>query len=70
VHTLLPPDDAGYETAEEALAWWDRTYPDMQPSRMTSLVIPTLLEVGVSSADIERMTRANPKAIFDNQAPY
>jgi phosphotriesterase-related protein len=70
VHTLVSPDEAGYETAEEALAWWDRSYPDMRPSRMATLVIPTLLELGVSQVEVDQMTRANPKAIFDNQAPY
>jgi predicted metal-dependent phosphotriesterase family hydrolase len=36
---------------------------------MTSLVIPTLQDVGVSAGDIELMARDNPKTIFDNQAP-
>jgi phosphotriesterase-related protein len=67
VHTK---GQTAYETAAEALAWWDRTYPDQRPARMTSLVIPTLLEVGVAPADVDKMTRNNPRAIFEKQTPY
>jgi phosphotriesterase-related protein len=48
----------------------EQTWPDWRYTHIPRDVLPALLAAGVSQAQIDRMTRHNPRAIFERQGAY
>jgi phosphotriesterase-related protein len=65
---LLSHDTSGLSVFP--VDWYDHTYPNGRFDYIPRTVIPELQEAGVSQAQINQMTRDNPRAIFTQQAPY
>jgi phosphotriesterase-related protein len=53
-----------------SVAFQEASWPNWRYTHVPCEVVPALREAGVSDAQIELMTRINPRTIFDRQDPY
>jgi phosphotriesterase-related protein len=67
---LVLSHDAHCYCDHRDLDWQDTTFPDWRFRFVPEAVVPALLEAGVSSADVDKMTRLNPQRLFERQDAY
>jgi phosphotriesterase-related protein len=65
---LLSHDTAGISVFP--IDVFDQTFPNARFDFVSRTVIPELLERGVSQSQIDRMTRDNPRRLFDHHGGY
>jgi phosphotriesterase-related protein len=65
---LLSHDTAGISVFP--IDYYDHTYPNGRFDYIPRAVVPELLEAGVTQAQIDQMTRDNPRRLFSQEAPY
>jgi phosphotriesterase-related protein len=65
---LLSHDTSGMSVFP--VDWYDATHPNGRFDYIPTTVVGELRDAGISQADIERMTRENPRALFSRVEPY
>ena len=65
---LLSHDTSGISVFP--VDWYDQTYPNGRFDYIARDVLPELLEAGLSQAQIDQMTRDNPRQLFSRQSTY
>lgn len=66
---VLSHDACGFPDGRDP-DWQAQTWPDWRYTHVPNEVVPALREAGVSQAQIDKMTRDNPRAIFERQGAY
>jgi phosphotriesterase-related protein len=67
---LVLGHDASCYSAARPIDFQERTWPNWHYRHIPRDVLPMLQEAGVSRAQIDQMTRGNPRAIFARQGAY
>ncbi len=66
---VLSHDASGYSDARSA-EFTAQHWPNWRYTYVPQTVVPALLEAGVTAAQIELLTRGNPRAIFERSGGY
>jgi phosphotriesterase-related protein len=67
---LVLSHDASSWPDGRGITFQEQTWPNWRYTHVPCDVVPALREAGVSDAQIEQMTRGNPRAIFERQGAY
>jgi phosphotriesterase-related protein len=67
---LVLSHDAACWPDGRSIAFQEQTWPNWRYTHVPCEVVPALREAGVSETDLDKMTRSNPRVIFERQSPY
>lgn len=67
---LVLSHDASCHSDSRTPEYVQQKFPNWRYTHIPHDVIPALLEAGVSQAQIDQMTRVNPRVLFEKVAPY